>query len=108
MTAPGDADKTDRKALEAMWSGANAASVKMGQVGQRRLWAAMMELFAPSMKGGAAEMVVCGWREVLFPTELGGWGVVTGEEGRDREQVYKDMLAVVDGALRMSETELNT
>ena len=41
----------------------------------------MLGLFATSMKEGAAEMVVCGWREVLFPVELGGRGVVTGEGG---------------------------
>ena len=72
------------------------------------------QVVANSMKGGVAEMVVCGWREVLFPVEMGGWGVVTGEEGRDRDQVYKDMLAVVDVALRklqeeaeLSESELS-
>lgn len=38
VTAPKDAVKADKKALAKLWSGARAASEKIGQVVQRQLW----------------------------------------------------------------------
>ncbi|KAF8451401.1 hypothetical protein BGX38DRAFT_488982 [Terfezia claveryi] len=114
VSGPDGANKADKKELESIWSTGDSASVKLNQVSQRVQWVRLMELFATSMKGGAAEWVVNRWRDILFPIESSGMGVVTGEEGMDREQVYEDMLAAVDIALgtsnagtRLNETGLN-
>ena len=108
VTAPSDADMTARKELESLWSQSKPGAVKAVQAGMDTYWLAVMDLFAKSMKGGPAQMVACEWREVLFPLAHRR-GIIMGEEGRDRQQVYKDMLAVVDGALRTckEETALN-
>ena len=44
VTAPPAGDKTNRKILEKLWSGASAASVKLVQVSQRAEWVAMIKL----------------------------------------------------------------
>ena len=71
MTAPDDADETDRTVLEKMWGGADVGSVTICQVSQRRQWAALL---VTSMKHGAAEIVVCEWSKVLFPPSWGEGG----------------------------------
>ena len=99
VTAPTDSYPEAKTMMEQKWGCGNAAREKLAQVTQEEDWDDMVGLFAPSMSGGNAENVLCGWRQVLFPAKLGGFGVVTGEEGRDRGEVYDKMIQILEQEL---------
>jgi len=99
VTVPDDRGQANRMALETRWGSPLASSAKYQQVSQSRQWAELLQLFAASMRGGAAQIVTRRWWEALVPFDVWRSERLMGKEGRDQEQVYKDMLAAVDDAL---------
>ncbi|KAF8430822.1 hypothetical protein BGX38DRAFT_1277603 [Terfezia claveryi] len=89
-----------RITFEKQWAGGNAVLVKKLQATQQIEYEEMMEWIPESLKGGAVERVVWSWREILFPTDVKSRRTMMGEEGRDREAVYNDMLLVLEKELQ--------
>jgi len=99
VVVPIDAYPEAQSIFERQWGGRGAASLKYKQVTKQDAYDDMMSWIPHSMKGGVVERVVWGWRGVLFPASVRDLGFITGDEGRDMKEVYKDMLAVLDKEL---------
>ena len=100
---PPDAYPGAQSQFERTWAGTGAASLKYMQVTQEEMYQEMIAWIPKSMKGGAVERVIWGWRGVLFPARVGRLGYVIGDWGQDMGEVYKDMIAVLERELLESQ-----